>query len=91
MQVIYQPIGPAQWKAVLSGTFSFTGSTSTCTSSSMNVTILDSSWYTISKNATRGENTATGSATIGEKVGGVTLTKIPVNLTLSCDANGNLS
>lgn len=46
---------------------------------------------TISKNTTRGGNTATGSATIGEKVGGVTVMKIPVNLTLSCDANGNLS
>lgn len=71
--------------------FSFTGSTSSCTSSSMDVIILDSSWYSISKNATRGGNSATGSVTIGEKVGGVTVTKIPVNLTLSCDANGNLN
>ena len=87
----YNSSGVAQWKVVLSGSFSFTGSTSSCTSSSMDVIILDSSWYTISKNATRGGNSATGSATIGEKVGGVTVTKIPVNLTLSCDANGNLS
>lgn len=81
----------AQWKAVLTGSFTYSGSNATCISSSMNVTIYDSSWYTISKFATKSGNTATGSALIGEKVGGVTVIKVPVDLTLTCDGNGHLS
>lgn len=80
----------SQWKAVLTGSFTYTGSNATCISSSMDVTIYDSSWYTISKFATKSENIATGSASIGEKVGGVTVMRIPVDLTLTCDSNGNL-
>ena len=87
----YNSDSVTQWEAVLSGTFTYTGSNASCTTSSMNVTIYDSSWYTISKSASKSGNRATGSATIGEKLNGVTVAKIPVNLTLSCDANGNLS
>lgn len=87
----YDSDGSSNWKAVLNGSFSYTGSGATCTSSSMNVTIYDSSWYTISKSASKSGNKATGSATVGQKVSGVTVTRVPVNLTLSCDANGNLS
>ena len=87
----YNSDSVTQWKAVLSGTFAYTGSSASCTSSSMNVTIYDSSWYTISKSASKSGNAAMGSATIGEKLNGVTVMKVPVNLTLQCDANGNLS
>lgn len=87
----YNNSGVAQWKAVLNGTFSISSSGATCTSASMNVTIYDSSWHTVSKSATKSGNMANGSATIGRKVGGVTVASIPVNLTLSCDKNGNLS
>lgn len=87
----YNSSSVSQWKAVLTGTFTYTGSSSSCTASSVNVTIYDSSWYVISKSASKNGNTATGTATIGEKVSGVTITRVPVNLTLSCDANGNLS
>lgn len=87
----YSNGGESNWKAVLNGSFTYTGSGATCTSSSMDVTIYDSSWYTISKNAGKSGNKAIGSATIGEKALGVTVTRVPVSLTLSCDANGNLS
>lgn len=87
----YDSDGSAKWKAVLSGTFSYTGTSATCTSASMNVTIYDSACCVVSKSATKSGNTATGNATVGEKVLGVTVSKIPVTLTLSCDANGNLS
>lgn len=87
----YDSDGSSNWKAVLNGSFTYTGSSATCTSSSMNVTIYDSDWYVISKSASKSGNKATGSVTMGEKSGGVTVTRVPVNLTLSCDANGNLS
>ena len=87
----YDDNGSSQWYAVLTGSFNYTGSSSSCTSSNVNVTIYDSSWYTISKSASKSGNKATGSATVGQKVSSVTITRVPVNLTLSCDANGNLS
>jgi len=80
-----------QWKAVLTGSFSYTGSSATCTSSSMDVTIYDSNCYVYSKSASKSGNTASGSATVGEKLLGVTVSTVPVSLTLKCDANGNLS
>lgn len=83
--------GAAEWIAVLSGSFTYTGSSATCTSSSMNVTIYDSDWYVISKSASKSGDTATGSAVMGLKNAGVTVTRVPVSLTLKCDANGNLS
>ena len=43
--------GVAQWKAVLNGSFTCSGSTATCTSSSCSITIYVSDWYTISKSA----------------------------------------
>ena len=79
------------WKVVLTGKFTYTGSSATCTSSSISTEIYESGWYTVSKNAGKSGNSATGTAVIGEKVLGVTTGKIQVDLTLSCDANGNLS
>jgi len=87
----YGSDGNAYWKAVISGSFRYTGSSATCISASIDVTIYDSSWYTVSKSASKSGNTAYGSATIGEKVLGVTVSKVPVSLTLSCDSDGNLS
>ena len=87
----YGSDGVTNWKAVLNGSFTYTGSSATCTSSSVDVTIYDSSWYVISKSASKSGNKATGSVTIGEKVLGITTTKVPINLTLQCDPNGNLS
>lgn len=87
----YGSSGTAAWKAVLYGTFSYTGSSSTCTASSISVTIYDSSWYTISKSAGKSGNTASGSVTMGYKTLGVTVNEVSKNLSLKCDANGNLS
>lgn len=83
--------GTLMWQAVLSGTFTYTGSTSTCTSASCSVTIYNSNWYQISKSTSRSGNTATTQLTMGQKVLGVTISKPSYTLTLSCDANGNLS
>lgn len=87
----YNSNGSAQWKATISGSFTYNGSGATCTSSSVDVTIFDSDWYTISKSSSKSGNTASASVTMGEKRGGVTVTKVPVSLSLSCDKNGNLS
>lgn len=87
----YGKNGTAQWKATLSGSFTYTGSSATCTSSSVDVTVYDSSWYTISKSSSKSGSKATASVTMGEKLAGVTVTKVPISLAMTCDKNGNLS
>lgn len=87
----YDGDGVAQWKVVLTGSFTYTGSDATCTSSSVDVTIYDSSWYAASKYATKSGNKASASVTMADKPAGVVVSTIPVSLSLECDANGNLS
>lgn len=87
----YNGSGDALWKAVVTGSFTYTGSSATCNSASVSVTVFDSNWYTISKSAAKSGSTATASVTMGEKRAGVTVTKLPVSLSLKCDKNGNLS
>lgn len=87
----YSSNGTALWKAVLTGSFTYSGTSSTCTSSSVSVTIYDNDWYTISKSASKSGNAATSSVTMGCKMLGVTVNKEYSNLTLTCDKDGNLS
>lgn len=87
----YAGDGTAKWKATLTGTFTYTGTSSTCTGASCNVTIYDSAWYTISKSATKSGNMATASVTMGQKLLGITISQISTSLSITCDANGNLS
>lgn len=87
----YNSDGTAQWKAVLYGDFTYTGSNSKCTSSNMNVTIYKNSWSIASKSATKSGGTASGYANMVDKIMGITVQEVPVSLRLTCDANGNLS
>lgn len=87
----YDSDGTVKWKAVLTGSFTYTGSSATCTTASVNTTVYDSSWYTVSKSASKSGNTASASVTMGRKVAGVTVAKASADMTLTCDANGNLS
>ena len=87
----YDENDSAQWQAVLTGSFTYTGSSATCTSSSISTTIYDSYWYVVSKSASKSGSKATGSVVMGYNLDGVTISRVPANLTLSCDANGNLS
>ena len=83
----YDSAGTALWKVTLYGTFTSTGSSATCTASSISITIYDSSWSTGSKSASKSGNKATGSATMKKS----TVKSVPVSLSLSCSASGSLS
>lgn len=87
----YGDNGAACWKAVLRGNFLYTGTSATCTYSACDVTVYDSAWYTVFKNPAMKGNKATCDLTMGRKVLGVTVSKVPITLVLTCDANGNLS
>lgn len=83
--------GTAQWKISLTGSFTYTGTTSTCTAASCNVTIYQSDWSVASKSASKSGNTAYGTARILRKYLGATVSDKTYNLTLTCDKNGNVS
>ena len=78
------------WVAVLTGTFTYNGTTATCTASSCNVTVYKNNWYVISKSASKNANAATGTVTMGCKFLGVTIMQETYDLSLSCDPNGNI-
>ena len=90
-KVYYNGNGVAEWKVTVSGTFTYTGSSATCTSANCSVSIYNSDWYTISKSATKSGNTATAYATMGEKLLGVKVDEVSTSVSLKCDNNGNLS
>lgn len=83
--------GTIDWKAVLTGTFTYNGTTATCTTSSVTVTVYASNWYEVSKTAGKSGASATGSVTMGRKVLGITVAKETYDMTLTCSSNGTLS
>lgn len=87
----YSSSGTTEWKAVLTGTFTYTGSSATCTASNCNVTLYNSAWYVVSKTASKSGNKATADVTIGQKWLGITVNKESVSILLTCSANGTLS
>lgn len=80
-----------EWEAKLNASFTYDGTTSTCTSANCTVTIYENPWYEISKSTTRSGNTATTVLTMGRKFLGITVTKPQFTITLTCDKDGNLS
>ena len=81
----------AEWKMELTGTFTYNGTTAICTASNCTVTIYESNWDVISKNATKSKNVASATAVLGYRALGVKVDEKTYNLTLTCDANGNFS
>lgn len=83
--------GTVEWKAVLTGTFTYDGTTATCTESSVTTYVYASNWYEVSKTAGKSGNTATGSVTMGRTVLGFTVAKETYNMSLTCSPDGVLS
>lgn len=83
--------GNEQWRAVMRGTFTYNGTTASCTAASCDVTILDTAWYVVSKTASPSGNAAVGALTMGRKLLGITISKESVDMRISCDPSGNLS
>ena len=87
----YDSNGNLCWKVILSASFTYTGSSATCTSANCSVVCYSSDWYVISKGSGKSGSTASASATMGEMEGGVTVRRVTAYLTIQCDGNGNLS
>lgn len=83
--------GTAQWKAVLTGTFTCTGSSATCTASSCDVTIFNANWRVASKTTAKNGNIARASLTMELRYLGVTTNSKSISMKLTCDGQGNFS
>lgn len=78
--------GTVMWSVTVYGTFSYTGSSATCTSASRSTTCPGSGWTIVSSSASKSGNTATAKATAGYNNSHYSLT-----VSLKCSANGTLS
>ncbi|MBE5921631.1 MAG: hypothetical protein E7269_02620 [Lachnospiraceae bacterium] len=67
------------------------GIQTSCTSASYTIDITEDAWSNKSASATKSSNKAIGTATFIKKLLGVTVSTREITVTLTCDANGNLS
>lgn len=87
----YESDGAAAWDIALTASFIYTGISATCTSCSGKVTVYNSNWYEISKSTSRDGGSAICNVEMGKKFIGITVTKVPHTVTLTCDKDGNVS
>ncbi len=80
-----------QWKATLTASFTYNGSTASCTSASASYVIYDNSWHNTQSTASKSGATATGNFTFKHYVLGIPTKTINKTLTLTCDRNGNIT
>lgn len=83
--------GNSCWRAILTGTFTYDGTSATCAEANCEIYIYDTAYYVVSKTAAKSGSTATASITIGRTVLGITVAKDSYSMTLTCDKNGTLS
>ena len=75
----------------LSATFTYNGSTSSCTSVSHSSSVNANGWSFTSAASSRSGNTASGSFTAVNKVLGITVQTINRSLSITCSADGTIS
>ena len=83
--------GVTEWSVKLTGSFTYNGTTSYCTASSCITTVYSGNWHEAVNNASYAGNAAFASVTMELKFLFIVIKTQNVSLTLTCDANGNLS
>lgn len=87
----YDQSNTAVWRMTLNGVFTYDGSFSSCTGASLSFLAYDTAYYKVSGNAYPSGSSAVADFTVGYRVLGVTTSTSNHHMTLTCDANGNLS
>ena len=87
----YKSDGKALWYVSVTGTFTYTGTSSKCTASSVKASSYVDTWKISNKSSSYKNNTATGSATAKLYYGPLPVTTINQTVTLSCNSKGDLS
>lgn len=80
-----------EWTASLTGTFSYNGTTASCTNVSESKTIYDSSWRCTSSSCSKSGATATGNFTFKKYTLGIPTQTINETISMTCDKNGNIT
>ena len=83
----YSSSGSALWSVTVTGTFSYTGSSATCTSASVSTKIYNSAWRLVNSYAKPSGASATATATAKYNDSS---TYKSLSVTLTCKANGVL-
>ena len=87
----YDTSNNLDWTASITATFSYNGTTASCTDVSKSTTIYDSAWKCTSSSCSKSGATATGNFTFKRYVLLVPVQTVNKTLTLTCDPNGNVT
>ncbi len=79
------------WDATLRGTFTYTGSSVTCTKATITYNIYNDNWKFTSATASKSGNKATGDVIAKQYVLGIPIKTVERKITLTCSASGTLS
>lgn len=79
------------WDATIHCSFSYTGSSATCTAASITYNEYSSKWKITSATTTRSGNTATGNITAKKYVLGIPVQTVEETISITCSADGTLS
>lgn len=82
--------GKTMWSLTVKGTFTYNGSTSSCTSASASTSITDATWKITNKSSSKSGNTAKATATAICYLNGNPINSQTKTVTLKCNANGKL-
>lgn len=83
--------GKTMWSLTVKGTFTYNGSTSSCTSASASTSITDATWKITNKSSSKSGNAAKATATAICYLNGNPINSQTKTVTLKCNANGKLS
>lgn len=83
--------GNLLWSVTVTGTFTYDGTTSKCTSATVSTTCPASNWKIASKSASKSGATATATATAKKYLDGVCIYTLTRSVSLTCSKNGTLS
>ena len=87
----YDNDNTALWMVELTATFSYNGTSATCTYVSTGHTIYDTSWQVTNAAASKSGNTATGDFTVKKYFLGIPIKTVNRTLTLTCSPTGVVS
>ena len=83
--------GTILWTATVTGTFTYNGTTASCTNASYSTEVNASTWSEQSGTAYPSGNTAIADVVMMRKLLFIVVETVPVTIPLTCDKNGNLS
>jgi hypothetical protein len=87
----YNSSGASLWYVEVTGTFTYNGSTSSCTSATVSAASQASNWVISSTSASKSGNQAKGSATAKFYNGSIVIQTVSKTVILTCSKTGTLT